>query len=47
MQNKTFLYKGIYQTLRESILSGELGPEDKLPTEDELAQQYSVSKITV
>ncbi len=47
MQNKTFLYKGIYQALRELILSGELAPEDKLPTEDELAQQYSVSKITV
>ena len=47
MQNKTFLYREIYQAIREQIASGELGPEDKLPTEDELARRYSVSKITV
>ena len=47
MQHKTFLYREIYQAIREQIASGELGPEDKLPTEDELARRYSVSKITV
>lgn len=47
MQSKTFLYREIYESLREAILSGQFAAEDKLPTEDELAQRYSVSKITV
>lgn len=47
MSGKKFLYMEVYQTLKAQILSGELRPEDKLPSEDELAQDYSVSKITV
>ena len=47
MSGKNFLYMGIYQKLKAQILSGELRPEEKLPSEDELAQECSVSKITV
>lgn len=47
MQNKTFLYRVIYEDLKRRISEGGLRPEDKLPSEEEIAQTYSVSKITV
>ena len=47
MTNKTFLYKEVYRRLREEILTGRLMPEDRLPSEDEIAQTFSVSRITV
>lgn len=47
MQNKTFLYQVIYEDLKRQMMTGGLRPEDKLPSEEEMAQTYSVSKITV
>jgi len=47
MSNKVFMYQVIYQDFRRRILERELKPEERLPSEDELAVQYSVSKITV
>lgn len=40
-------YKRIYKDLFYKIKTGELQSGTKLPTEDELAQEYGVSKITV
>lgn len=39
----------IYQDLRERIQLGEAGygPGDRLPTQDELAELYSVSRATI
>lgn len=47
MASKTFMYQVIYQDFRKQITEGHLKPEERLPSEDELAAQYSVSKITV
>lgn len=47
MPGQNFLYRDIYKDLKEQIASGELKPEDKLPSEDEIARNFSVSKITV
>jgi GntR family transcriptional regulator len=41
------LYYQLEKILREKIEHGEFGPEEKLPTEEELARDYRVSKITV
>jgi DNA-binding GntR family transcriptional regulator len=41
------LYYQLENLLREKIVSGELEPGDKLPTELELIEQYGVSRITV
>ena len=46
-KGKTVLYKYIWSLLRNKILSGQYQPGDKLPTEEELALQYEVSKITI
>lgn len=40
------LYRKIKQELQTKIESGEYGPNSLLPTELELAEQYSVSRIT-
>ncbi|MBQ9952008.1 MAG: LacI family DNA-binding transcriptional regulator [Clostridia bacterium] len=47
MPNKMFMYQEIYQDFRKKIMEGELRPEERLPSEDELSAEYSVSKITV
>lgn len=41
------LYYQLEKILREKIERGEFAPHDKLPTEEELARNYRVSKITV
>lgn len=41
------LYVKIRESLREKISSGELERGQKLPSEDELAAQYGVSRMTV
>ena len=41
------LYYQLENILREKIKSGEYGPGDPFPTEDQLAQSYRVSRITV
>lgn len=41
------LYEQVKDALLERIASGEFGPGDMLPTEEELCRQYGVSRITV
>jgi GntR family transcriptional repressor for pyruvate dehydrogenase complex len=41
------IYAEIVDRIRETILSGESKPGDKLPTEKELAEQFDVSRGTV
>jgi len=41
------LYNLIASVLRNKILSGQLEPQEKLPTENELVQQFGASKITI
>lgn len=40
-------YRHIADTLREAIVSGEYRPGERLPTERDLAQQFSVSRSCV
>ena len=51
MQQKTIvkssISKQIAEQLREAIVSGQLEIGDRLPTEDELAQRYGVSRPSV
>ncbi|WP_199624196.1 GntR family transcriptional regulator [Paenibacillus alkalitolerans] len=44
---KTALYKQIHQDIKERIISGNLRPKDRVPSEQELMDEYKVSKITV
>lgn len=39
-------YKLIYQTLKNKILNHQINVGDKLPSENQLAKEYSVSRIT-
>jgi len=41
------MYRHIADDLRVQIISGQLKPNDKLPTEGELSQQYDASRNTV
>ena len=41
------LYKQIQNDIKQKIMSGELRPNDRVPSEQELMDQYRVSKITV
>lgn len=41
------LYVKIRESLREKIIAGEIERGQKLPSEDELAAQYGVSRMTV
>jgi len=41
------LYEALYRCLRGDILSGRLGPGEKLPSKRTLAENLKVSKITV
>lgn len=41
------LYVQVRETLRDQIKSGALKPGQKLPSEDELAAQFGVSRMTV
>lgn len=41
------LYVRIRQTLRDQIAAGELKPGDRLPSEDELALRFGVSRMTL
>jgi len=44
---KTPLYKQIYQSIKDKIISGELRPKDRVPSEQEFMDEFMVSKITV
>ncbi|MCY9697274.1 GntR family transcriptional regulator [Paenibacillus alginolyticus] len=41
------LYKQIYQSIKDKIISGELRPKDRVPSEQEFMDEFMVSKITV
>jgi len=45
--SKKILYQKIAEELKDKIMSEELTPHDKIPTEAELAERHSVSRITV
>lgn len=42
----TPLYKQLAEILRKSIHEGQYKPGDKLPSENDLAQRYNISRIT-
>jgi GntR family transcriptional regulator, N-acetylglucosamine utilization regulator len=46
-QARLSLYQQLYEILHEQILLGRVKPGDQLPTENELIEQYQVSRITV
>jgi len=37
----------VFHQIKESILSGKIGPGDKLPTERELVEQFKASRIAI
>ena len=41
------LYEALYRCIRDDILSGRLGAEEKLPSKRALAEHLEISKITV
>ncbi|WOA32171.1 GntR family transcriptional regulator [Alloalcanivorax xenomutans] len=43
----TALHRQLFLTLREQILGGQFHYNDRLPTQNELAERYGVSRITV
>lgn len=48
LKRKTIpLYVQLEQILKSQIMTGELSPEKRIPTEKELAKTYQVSSITV
>ncbi len=47
MLKKTALYKQIQKRIREKIVSGQLRPADRISSEQELMDEFKVSKITV
>ncbi|MDP6927494.1 MAG: GntR family transcriptional regulator, partial [Rhodospirillales bacterium] len=40
------LYHQIYLILRQKLLSGEFAYDDRIPSEQELVEEYEVSRIT-
>lgn len=44
---KMALYKQIHLEIKERIMSGDLRPKDRVPSEQEIMDEYKVSKITV
>lgn len=44
---KTKTFERIASSIRDSVLSGELGPGDRLPPETELARRFGVSRPTL
>ena len=46
-QDSEPLYKQLEKYIRSAIVSGELKPGDKIETEEELSERFSVSRITV
>lgn len=45
--SKLPFYHQLYEILRQNIVRGEWQPDDMLPSEVELMEQYNVSRITV
>lgn len=47
MAKDQFLYTKVYLELKEKIETGQIAPGSKLPSEEELRQEYRVSVITI
>jgi len=47
MEHKKFLYEKVYERIAKDIQESALCPGEKLRTEEELAQEYNVSIITI
>ena len=45
--NGTVLHRQLYVLLREQIVTGRYHAGDRLPTQEELCRQFSISRITV
>ena len=45
--NGTLLHRQLFVVLKEQIVSGRYHSGDRLPTQDELCRQFSISRITV
>lgn len=45
--NEKFLYKQVYQDLKQSILRGQYKTGDKLPSENELSEVYHTTRVTI
>lgn len=41
------IYYQIKQRLKERIINGEFGPSEKIPSENQLAKEFNVSRLTV
>lgn len=46
MDDLSYLYEKIYRQLMDEIITGQRKPGDRMPTEQELARDYGVSRIT-
>ena len=46
IQSKTVLYKKLADTIKKDITSGIIAPGSKLPSENELAKKYNISRLT-
>ena len=46
-QDHAPLYKQLQRALREAIQKKILGPDDALPAERDMAEEFSISRITV
>ena len=46
-QDKKLKYYDLMEDLRAKILSGDIRPGDRLPSENELTKEYGVSRQTV
>ncbi len=47
MPKKKFLYRQVYESIKKYIIEGTISPGSKLPTEEELTNEYKVSAITI
>lgn len=45
--NKQLIQEEVFEQLKANIISGDWGPETRLPSEEQLAKRLSVSRITI
>ena len=45
--NRQFVSEQVYEQLKHQLLTGEWKPGDKIPSENELAAAFGVSRVTV
>lgn len=47
MEKEKFLYESVYEDLKQQISRGSLKTDERLKPENELAEEYQVSAITI